>query len=490
MHPATLRSADLGASPHFVDRAVVRWVAWVLVFAWGAYQCLWNLAAANPNADEPQYNRVGRDYLRGQLAENHEQPPTAKYIFGAVQLLFGEGPLAPRLLVGVLTLAGGLIIFLWMRPELGWMPALIPTAFWLLLPRGVATTFEFRLDRFAVLEPVMVFFAISAMAAAWQWHRGRHVAWIAVAAICLGLSATSKPTTVVLLPAFLLLILARRRVRDILTALAVAAIVLAATVLLVYWPIGVVAGLRDLIEFQAAANANGHLIDLGSIATGHPPWWANLYFGWKGLGSATVVVFVVGSIAALFDRRNRFLVAYTLTALAALVVFYLFIAQNALPSYYYAWIWALCCIAGIGCAWLLRRRPSRATTGILRLVGAATLLVAATAAVATSILVWNDGPTGLARADQTLRSAGIDHGIVLTSGMAPWEPDQGIHDRWTTDPGAHCIVAVATKDSPRSPIAPEVAAFIEQNRAHLQRVQLNDVAFFIFDTATALENCR
>ncbi|WP_157780377.1 glycosyltransferase family 39 protein [Leifsonia xyli] len=473
----------------FWQRPAVRWVALVVVFVWGAYQCLWNILAANPNADEPEYIIVGRWYLQGDLRANHEQPPTAKYLFGAVQLLFGEGPLAPRLLVGVLTLLGGVIVFLWLKPELGWMPALIPTAFWLLLPRGVATTFEFRLDRFAVLDPVMVFFAIAAMAAAWQWHRGRSVVWIGVAAFSLGLSATSKPTTAVMIPAFVVLILMRRRLKDVLIALSVAAIVLLATVLLVYWPIGFVTGMRDLIEFQVTHNQNGHLIDLGSIATGHPPWWANLYFAWKGFGAVTVVVLAGGCVASLFDRANRFLVVYLLLALAPLVVFYLFIAQNALASYYYAWSWALCILAGIGCAWLLKAHGSRILTASLRAVGGVLLAFALIAAVGTSALVWNDGPTGFGRADETLRAAGIDHGDVLVSGVAPWEPEQFLHDRWTVDTKASCIVAVATKVSPRSPIAPEVTAYLQEHAAHLHQTMLNDVTFYVFDRATAAANC-
>jgi 4-amino-4-deoxy-L-arabinose transferase-like glycosyltransferase len=474
----------------FADRPAVRWTALAVVFAWGLYQSLWNIAAAIPNADEPEYVAVGRLYLQGDLSANHEQPPTAKYLFGAVQLLFGDGPLAPRLLVGLLTVLGGVIVFLWLRPELGWLPALVPTAFWLLLPRGVAGTYEFRLDRFAVLDPVMVFFAIAAMAAAWQWYRGGSLAWIAVAALSLGLSATSKPTTAVMIPAFLLLILLRRRLRDALLALVVAAAVLTATVLLVYWPIGFVTGMRDLIDFQVSHNATGHLIDLGSIATAHPPWWANLYFAWKGLGPATVAVLLVGCLAALFDRAHRILVVYLLLALGPLMVFYLFVAKNALPSYYYAWTWALCILAGIGCAWLLRARASRALTATLRSLGAAVLAVALVAAAGTSALVWNDGPTGFGRVESTLRAEGIDHGIVLVSGVAPWEPQQTLQDRWTTDPTARCIVAVATKDSPRSPISPEVAAYIAAHRAQLHRMMLDNVTFYTFDRATAAANCR
>ena len=473
-----------------LERPLVRWVTLAVVFVWGAYQSLWNIAAAIPNADEPQYVLVGRLYLQGQLQYNHEQPPTAKYLFGAVQFLFGEGPLAPRLFVGALTVVGGVIVFLWLRPELGWMPALLPTAFWLLLPRGIAGTFEFRLDRFAVLDPVMVFFAIAAMAAAWQWHRGRSVLWIAIAAFCFGLSVTSKPTTAVMFPAFLAIIVVGRRWKESLVALAVAIGVLAATVFVVYLPIGIVTGLRDLLQFQVAQNATGHLIDLGGMATAHPPWWANLYFAWKGFGPVTIAVFVLGGVAALFDRRHRFLVVSLVLALGPLMFFYLFVAKNALPSYYYAWSWALCLLAGIGCAWLLGPHPRRWLAVLLRSLGVLVTALAVVAAAGTSALVWNDGPTGFGRVDQTLRQAGIDRGMVLVSGVAPWEPDETIHGRWTTDPNAHCIVAVATKQSARSPIAPEVYAYVEAHRAHLHRTMLNEVTFYAFDPATAAANCR
>lgn len=476
--------------PAPLDPPFVRWFALGVVFAWGAYQSLWNIAAIIPNADEPQYVLVGRLYLQGHLQYNHEQPPTAKYLFGAVQFLFGEGPLAPRLFVGALTVLGGVIVFLWLRPELGWLPALIPTAFWMLLPRGIDGTFEFRLDRFAVLDPVMVFFAIAAMAAAWQWHRGRSVLWIAIAAFSFGLSVTSKPTTAVMFPAFIAIIFVGRRWRESLLALGVAIVVLAATVFVVYLPIGIVTGVRDLLQFQVAQNATGHLIDLAGRATAHPPWWANLYFAWKGFGPVTIAVFVLGTAAALFDRRHRFLVVSLLLALVPLMVFYLFVAKNALPSYYYAWSWALCLLAGIGCAWLLGSHPRRWLTVVLRSIGGLVVGLAVVAAASTSALVWNDGPTGFGRVDHTLRQAGIDRGMVLVSGVAPWEPDETIHGRWTTDPKARCIVAVATKQSARSPIAPEVSAYLDAHRAHLHRMMLNDVTFYAFDRATAAANCR
>jgi hypothetical protein len=170
--------------------------------------------------------------------------------------------------------------------------------------------------------------------------------------------------------------------------------------------------------------------------------------------------------------------------------FYLFVAKNALASYYYAWSWALCLLAGIGCAWLLRSHARRWLTVLLRSLGILVTALAVVAAASTSALVWNDGPTGFGRVDQTLRQAGIDRGMVLVSGVAPWEPDETIHGRWTTDPNAHCIVAVATKQSARSPIAPEVYAYLEAHRAHLHRTMLNEVTFYAFDPATAAANCR
>ncbi|WP_431246620.1 hypothetical protein [Leifsonia xyli] len=110
--------------------------------------------------------------------------------------------------------------------------------------------------------------------------------------------------------------------------------------------------------------------------------------------------------------------------------------------------------------------------------------------MSTSALVWNDGPTGFARVDHALRAAGIEGGNVLVGGVAPWEPQQAIGTRATTDPRSHCIVAVATKVSPRSPISPEVTGFIAQHRADLHRTMLNDVTFYIFTPSAAAANCR
>ncbi len=173
-----------------------------------------------------------------------------------------------------------------------------------------------------------------------------------------------------------------------------------------------------------------------------------------------------------------------------MVVFYLFVAKNALPSYYYAWAWALCILAGIGVGWLLGRHRGRTGGVLLRMLGGILLAAGLTAAVTTSVLVWNDGPTGFARVDQTLRSDGIDHGSILVGGVAPWEPQQAIGTRATTDPAAHCIVAVATKVSPRSPIPPAVTGYIAQHRTQLHRTLLDDVTFYVFSRSAAAANCR
>ncbi len=110
----------------------VRLGALVVLAVWALHQTFWNLLGHNVHGDESVYVRAGWAYLHGDFSANREHPPTAKYLFGAAQVLFGQGVLGPRIVVGVLVVAVGVTLFWWLRREVGFWTGVLVAAMWLL----------------------------------------------------------------------------------------------------------------------------------------------------------------------------------------------------------------------------------------------------------------------------------------------------------------------------------------------------------------------
>lgn len=469
------------------DGSSGRWARWLpaaTVFLWGAYLCLWNVGSANPNYDEGIYIGAGWDYVHGDFSANREHPPTAKYLFGVVQLVFGEGLLPPRILVGVLTLAVGVVIWLWLRREVGFVLALIPAALWLLLPRGVSGGAE-RLDRIALLEPVMVAFTVFAMAAAWMWFRTGRWPWIVASGVLMGLAITSKVSTAVVLVGFVVLLGAGRPVLRTVRDVALFVLALGVTAVVLYLPMGLPDAVSYMLQMQAEHNATGHLMTVAGITSPFPPWWANLWFMVEGIGVPTTIVLAIGLLAAVIVGRPRRLVLFVGTALAALLVFHLFASNVSLPHYYYAWFWMLAVLAGVGLAGLLRPGPRGALVLAGRVVGILTLLVVVVIAARLSVYTWQERPQGMALVKGALEEDPAPDGDVLVAGMAPseydpyFEADEIVGDPSLVD-GAD-IRAIVLKHSPRFGIDPRVQAFVDQAQPGVRLEQLDDTFVYILD---------
>ncbi|WP_068256052.1 glycosyltransferase family 39 protein [Rathayibacter tritici] len=446
---------------------------------WALYQCFGNLSAANISSDEPVYLAAGWDYLHGDVSANLEHPPVAKYLIGLAQVLLGEGLLAGRIAAGTAAFLTGAILWLWFRSELGSTLALIPAGLFLLFPRtavGAGT----RIDRLALLEPFMVLFAVAAMAAAWTWSRaspGRRSGWlIALAGALLALSVTSKLTTAVLVPVFLLpLLRSGSRGRTLRGALAFA-VAFVVTGVLAYLPVHPVEAIPYLLDFQSEHNAIGHLIEVAGSAYVFPPWWANLWFMLAGIGPVALAVLLLGALLALLAPRRRALVLYLGGATLLLLVFHVVVSSVALPHYYAAWAWLLCALAGIGIAEALRGGillPALVARGSGAVLLAASIVVAA----ATSAGIAEERPTGIARVADVLRERGLDGGLVLAQGMSSGVYVPYLGDRVTTDPSSTGIVAIAIAPSSRFPVDPRVTAYLES--AHPETVRLDDLTLVL-----------
>jgi hypothetical protein len=371
----------------------------VVVVAWALFDVFWRLFAQPPGGDESTYVAAGWQYVHGDFALNREHPPTAKYLFGLAQLVAGQGVDGPRVVVGLLVLACGVVLFCWLRPLVGYWGALAAAAMWWLTPRG---GIEVRVDREAVLDPVMSVFALFATAAAWRWSSGRggrSVAWAAASGALLALSVTSKVSTAVLVPVLLvvpvvLLLVdrrqqrgsSRRRMRRVVLGVAAWLVSFAVVFVVVYAPMGMRSAIAYMVRFQGEQNAIGHRVVIAGRSFARAPWWADFVFAWEGLQGVTVVVLLIGVVAAFVAARsNRRPVLLVSVALAVLVVFYVGVARVALPTYYVAWVPFLVVLAAVGFAALARGSRAVATLLVLCLV---------VPAAGLSIAVAHDGEPG------------------------------------------------------------------------------------------------
>ncbi|KTR07519.1 hypothetical protein NS184_07435 [Curtobacterium luteum] len=402
--------------------------AFVLVALLGAFVAFWHLGRQTPHTDEFTYTGAGWQYVHGLFTANLEHPPTAKYLFGAAELVLGVGVPAARLVAALASFATGLVLFVWLRRPIGPWGALLAAGWWWLTPRSdsptwadVASGAAARIDRLALLEPVMTCFAVAAVAVAWhaatrggpgerRWWTG--TGWWALSGVLLALSVTSKVSTAVVVLAIVTLPALFRRWRAYATGGAAAVLGFAVVFVAVYLPVGGLRAIDYMLAFQSAHDTDGHEITLLGQRYELAPWWANFVRVVDGVGWPTVAVLVVGIVAALVVRPDR-LVAVLAIALGSLVVFYC-TSNVSLPHYYQAWMpWAIA-LAATGVVRTARLRPPGTTVVAVVLV-AVTLLPAAVL-VRT---VAESRVTGFPRLAPALAAEGVPAGDrILVAGAA------------------------------------------------------------------------
>ena len=463
---ARLPSTTLLASPSF------RALALALLGLWGAYQCLWNPAGQNIAGDEHIYVTAGWQYIHGDFAHNLEHPPTAKYIFGIAQLAAGQGTLGPRLVVGVMVLAGGVILLLWLRAAIGWWAGLAAAALWWVAPRGGAS---FRVDRLAMLDPVMTFFALAALAAAWMWMHSGRLWWVPVSAALMALSVTSKVSTLVMLPAFLVLPLLYRRPKSLIVGGLVWIATFGIVVIALYAPVGMVNAISYMLEFQSAHNASGHSMTISGHVYEFAPWWANLWFMMRGLGPVVLVVVAAGVIAALVIHPDR-LVAYLGIVVILLAIFYMGVSKVALGGYYYAFMPFLIALCGIGYGRLSEVRP-RVVTATVTLVA---FVAAATPSVNLSRTIWEVEPSGIARVPAVLETHGIGaKEKVLFVGCPSSVYHPYMDGRGTSDLKRGPFAAVVQGKDPRGTSAEPLRKLISDQPEQFQQFRAGNLVVWI-----------
>lgn len=476
---------------------VVRSVVFVVVALVAVYLAYWRIGQQNPYTDEITYTRAGWEYLHGIVTQNLEHPPTAKYLYGLAQYVFGTGVLGPRIVASTASLGIGVVLLLWLRRPLGWWGAQFAAALWWLTPRGdsatwmdVASGSAARIDRIGLLEPVMTFFGVLAVAAAWQWGartrararpRARsaggaaaHWPWAALAGAALAASVTSKVTTAMLVLALVAVPLLFRRRSGTLLAAVVAAVSFAVLFVGTYLPVGGLRAIEYMLRFQDEHNVGGHEISVLGTTYDRAPWWTNGVYMAQGLGLPLLAVIAVGVVAAVLLRPGR-LVALLGIAAASLMTFSA-TAHVALPHYYIVWMPFLVALAAVGYTRLARLRPPW-TLVLAALVVVPVVVPAAQLAVAVS----ETRPAGLARLDAELRARGVgsDERLLFAGVSRPtfdvWFRGRAIMQYVTT--GSYGVL-VEGQDA-RFPLTGSLRALVRDDPAAFESFRVDDLRVWV-----------
>lgn len=462
-----------------------RTAVFVVVASVGVFDALFRIGRATRTTDEITYVNAGWDYVHGVVTANLEHPPTAKYLFGVAQLVAGQGVTGPRTVVALAGLAIGLVLFLFLRRPLGYWGGLTAAALWWLTPRAngatwydVASGTPARIDRLALLDPVMTAFAVVAVAAAWQWTvaasdgRSSRWWWAALAGTALALSATSKVSTAVLVLPLLLLPVLFRRWRDLALGGALAAVVAVVLAAVLYLPVGGLDAIAYMVRFQSAHDATGHLVSVLGRTYLVAPWWTGLLWALQGLGWPMVVVLGAGTLAAFVVRPDR-LVAYLALCLGVLVAFYC-TSNVALPHYYYVWVPFVVALAAVGFARLARLRPPWTTV-----VAALVLAVAVVPAGQLTTAVAEVRPTGYA----VLAGALADHeyrgGSILFVGAARQTYSTVFRAEGRMQGTDGRFVAIVEDTDPRFPMTSGVAAVLRDHPGAFEAFRVDQLRAWV-----------
>lgn len=390
----------------------------VIVAVGGAFASFWRLATAGWGVDEVTYTEAGEAYLAGDFSLNRGHAWFAKELIGASVKLFGRNEIAvrtPGALLGFLT---GFLIYALVRRLGGTSLASVASAgIWWLLPQAPGVHL-IRLDRYGMLEPPMMFFAVAALLSAWMWSERRTWPWAVVAAACLGLSASSKFTGALFAPAVALPYLwVAMPIRRRLAHAALAGLAGLAGLVLPYLAGGLdgIGALGEGVALQFDNNSAGHLQIVAGTIYSDPPWWSHLwwqaqYLTWPAVATlwalaALGLAAACGGASAPSAWRVRIflLVAFAFPAIS------LVISTRKLPHYHLVLLPLLAVTAGLGLAAVLRTRPGR--------FAAAPLVVVLAAVAAMNLFrVATLEPDAYRIAAGRLEEAGLAESEVLVFG--------------------------------------------------------------------------
>jgi 4-amino-4-deoxy-L-arabinose transferase-like glycosyltransferase len=413
--PATAAST----SPRTAQRAH-RTLAVVVLVALGllaAFVAFYRLGDATWLSDELFYRDAARSYMDGDFSVNRENTLLAKYILGVVQLVFGSGHVAVRAPAAVAGLLTGVALLLLGRRMAGLWAGIVAFALWCLLPRpeviGEWDVGRIQIERYFRLEVFAALFATVALLAAWHWAENGRWRSAVTAGVAVGLAAASKAPGILVLPAVVLVGLVSLPRGPVLVkqSLAVAALPFL-VVAITYVPLGTDAfdAIDGMFYVDSLRNNtfNTPFVFFGDFYD-RTPWWANLWWQWKSLGTPAAIAVACCLALAPFLLPRR---ALLLLGVALLVPLFFFLVRlrYALPYYYYAWQPQLMLV----CALVL---SALATRGRIARLGAAALAVPLVVAAAGTVRdVAQAGPRDFTAAARELGPT-LRSGSVVTWGF-------------------------------------------------------------------------
>ena len=384
------------------------------VLGWGLFQNVWRLGAENWSWDEKLYANVGWEYVHGRVTRNLEHPPLAKYLIGAFELAFGHSAGGARAAAVAATLGTALVLWRWAWREAGWWCGVLAGGMWLLLPHRTVGLGQ-RLDRYAMLEPFVAFFAVLALYCGWRWARGGRWPWVLATGFAVAAAGTAKPNGFMVVPVIAAGVLLCRPSWRTLGQLAVGGLVAAATAAAVYLPVhDPVGAVRFLMWAQSRHSRIGHRVQVrGVVYPHHPPWWADLWFTQQAFGAALAGALAVAAVAAVALRREA-LVIWLAAGTGSFLIFQSFVSGVILPHYFLIWLPEPTLLAALGGYELVRAGRLRGPRTFLAGALAPTLV---SAAILTSAQLARTAPHGLARLDALLDRYQVS-GPALITGFA------------------------------------------------------------------------
>ena len=245
---------------------------------------------------------------------NFQHPPLAKWLYGIAQLTVGHASVpADRVVAAMATLLTGVVLVIWIARLAGRWTGLLAGALAVLLPEAVQGT-TLRFGRYAFLDPVAELFVAVYLLLLWEWFASeRRRAWLFAAAsgVAIGCAVASKENgfLAAVVPVLLCVLASWREPRLLVQRLGqmgLAVVASLGTFALTYAPFSSpFQRIRYLIQFQAHNSRHGHVIGFAGRVSGHPPWWANLWFAGHGMGAAVTVFLLASAALAGVLRRDR-----------------------------------------------------------------------------------------------------------------------------------------------------------------------------------------
>ncbi|MEO0495048.1 MAG: glycosyltransferase family 39 protein [Actinomycetota bacterium] len=379
----------------------------LLVVAWWA--AFWRIDVATVLVDEPVYSRAGEFWIQGDFERNAEHPPLGKFAFGLAQQVFGNGIDTSRLVSGFAFVLTTVVVWRLGIELFSRSAGIVAAIAWIALPKSVGSnevgTNGDRLERFAMLEPLVTLWM--AVALWFGWRLTRHDARTRDAVglgVAVGLAAATKligPVVAVSIAGFLLLTVGWHLLRPLM----IAGVTSMVTFGITYLPLGTdaVQVLRDMVSINRQHAEAGHQVFVNGETTRFPPWYTELWYHYDAEGLLATLA-LVAAFVVMWRRPQYRHAALYVTAFVAVVYLVLSVSTVELRHYrYVAWP-GFALVIGAAVSTIDRERV-RHTVGV-----AVIAAVFAVIGVSSMVDLARIEPTDYAALERELTDRGYDRG--------------------------------------------------------------------------------